>query len=190
MVSPTATRYELTWQFIENTEGIERAKTLAGCFTLLTNVPAEGDDLAMDARRLLQTYKGQYNVESDFAFLKDPLVVNDTFLKKPSRIEVLGMVLIIALMVWRLMERSMRNYIKERGTKLPGWDGRTTDRPTSFIMTTFMKGVKIVIINKQRYLLRQLRIEQLAFLEALGLGPPAFTDPNCCCQPIILKKRC
>ncbi len=30
--------------------------------------------------------------------------------------------------------------------------------------------------------LRQLRTEQLAFLEALGLGPPAFTDPNCCCQ--------
>jgi len=185
---PTTTRYKLTWQLVENTEGIAREKALAGCFALVTNVPAEEGSLAMDARRLLQTYKGQYGVESDFAFLKDPLVVNDIFLKKPARIEVLGMVLIIALMVWRLMERSMRNYVENSGTKLPGWDGRTTDRPTSFMMTTFMKGVKVVIINKRRYLLRQLRTEQLAFLDALGVGPPVFTDPSCCCQPIMPGK--
>jgi transposase len=54
---------------------------------------------AMDAAGLLRTYKGQYGVESDFAFLKDPLIVNDLFLKTPSRIDALGMVLIIALMI-------------------------------------------------------------------------------------------
>ena len=74
----------------------------------------------MDPAALLRTYKGQYGVESDFAFLKDPLIVNDVFLKTPSRIDALGMVLIIALMVWRLMERSMRNYVKNTGKLLPG----------------------------------------------------------------------
>ncbi len=185
---PTTTRYKLTWQLVENTEGIAREKALAGCFALLTNVSAEEGALTMDARKLLQTYKGQYGVESDFAFLKDPLVVNDIFLKKPTRIEVLGMVLIIALMVWRLMERSMRNYIENSGKMLPGWDGRITDRPTSFMMTTFMKCIKIIIIKKRRYLHRQLNPEQLAFLDALGLGPPVFTDPTCCCQPIMSGK--
>ena len=53
----------------------------------------------MSAAALLKTYKGQYGVESDFAFLKDPLVVNDVFFKTPSRIDALGMVLIIALMI-------------------------------------------------------------------------------------------
>jgi transposase len=48
---------------------------------LLSNVPTEGEG-ALDAARLLRTYKGQYGVESDFAFLKDPLVVNDLFLKR------------------------------------------------------------------------------------------------------------
>ena len=32
-------------------------------------------------------------MESDCAFLKDPLIVNDIFLKSPSRIGALGMVL-------------------------------------------------------------------------------------------------
>jgi transposase len=185
---PTTTRYKLSWQLVENTEGIAREKALAGCFVLATNVPAAEGFLAMDVRRLLQTYKGQYGVESDFAFLKDPLVVNDIFLKKPARIEVLGMVLIIALMVWRLMERSMRSYVENSGVSLPGWDGRTTVRPTSFMMTTFMKGIKIIIIGKRRYLHRQLRPDQLAFLNALGLGPPVFTEPSCRCQPIICRK--
>jgi len=45
----------------------------------------------------LKTYKGQYGVESDFAFLKDPLVVNDIFLKTPSRIDALDMVLIMTV---------------------------------------------------------------------------------------------
>lgn len=62
---------------------------------------------ALDAAGLLRTYKGQYGVESDFALLEDPLVVNDLFLKTSSRIDGFGMVLIIALMVWRLTERAM-----------------------------------------------------------------------------------
>lgn len=54
----------------------------------------------------------KYGVESDFAFLKYPLIVNGIFLKKPSRIDALGMVLNIALVIWRLMERSMRACLK------------------------------------------------------------------------------
>lgn len=33
--------------------------------------------------------------------------------------------LIIALMIWRLMERSMRTYVKNTGDLLPGWCSRS-----------------------------------------------------------------
>ncbi|MEI6386823.1 MAG: hypothetical protein WCQ50_09315 [Spirochaetota bacterium] len=104
----------------------------------------------MDAAGLLRTYKGQYGVESDFAFLKDPLVVNDLFLKTPSRIDALGMVLIIALMIWRLMERTMRAYVENSKTRLPGWDNRTTDKPTTFMMTIAMTGIMVAVIGTTR----------------------------------------
>lgn len=103
----THTRYALSWNLAVNTAGVEKERSLAGCFVLLTNVPLHGDG-GLDAARLLQTYKGQYGVEQDFVFLKDPLVVNDLFLKTPSRIDALGMILIIALLIVRLMERRMR----------------------------------------------------------------------------------
>jgi hypothetical protein len=71
--------------------------------------------------------KGKNGVESDFGFLKDPLVFNDLFLKKPSRIEAHGMILIISLVIWRLMERSLRTYVENTGIKLSGWDKKMTD---------------------------------------------------------------
>ena len=74
---------------------VEKEKTIAGCFVLITNVPVDGEK-RMKGSEMLHLYKGQYGVESDFAFLKDPLVVNDLFLKTPGRIDALGMVLIIA----------------------------------------------------------------------------------------------
>jgi transposase len=185
--APTRTRYRLVWDVHEDVDEVARMRELAGCFVLLSNVPTEGEG-AMDGAGLLRTYKGQYGVESDFAFLKDPLIVNDIFLKTPSRIDALGMVLIIALMVWRLMERSMRTYVKNTGTLLPGWAGRTTDKPTSFMMTTVMAGIMVTRIGAHRSLLCPPQEGPMAFLKAMGLDENVFIDPTCQCTPIIPRK--
>jgi transposase len=183
----TTTRYELSWDLAQNPVAIEKEKCLAGCFVLLSNVPIAGPN-GMDGKKLLQTYKGQYCVESDFAFLKDPIVVNDIFLKKPWRIEVLGMVLIIALMVWRLMERSMRVYADNNKTDLPGWCNRRTKKPTSFMMTTALFGIKVAIIGNQRVFLKKPKPRSMEFVTALGLDDSVFLEPNCRCQAIIPLK--
>ncbi|NBK25456.1 MAG: IS1634 family transposase, partial [Spirochaetia bacterium] len=93
---PTNTYYDLAWEVLIREDRLQLLREQAGCFVLLSNVPASGEN-SLDAKALLRTYKGQYGVESDFAFLKDPLVVNDLFLKTPSRIDALGMILVIAL---------------------------------------------------------------------------------------------
>jgi len=185
--APTRTKYRLVWEVCENAAEVARLRELAGCFVLLSNVPIEGDG-AMDGAGLLTIYKGQYGVESDFAFLKDPLIVNDIFLKSPSRIDALGMVLIIALMVWRLMERSMRTYLKNTGTVLPGWAGRATDKPTAFMMTTVMAGIMVARVGNRRYLLCPPGDRPAAFLSAMGLDANAFVDPGCQCTPIMPRK--
>jgi len=185
--TPTRTRYRLEWNINENTAEIARLRELAGCFVLLSNVPTTGEG-SLDGAGLLRTYKGQYGVESDFAFLKDPLIVNDIFLKKPSRIDALGMVLIIALMVWRLMERNMRKYVENTGTQLPGWAGRTTERPTSFMMTTIMRGIMVARIGTNRHLLCPPKDAPAAFIAAMGLDSNVFTDPGFRCTPIIPRK--
>ena len=82
---------------------IEELKEQAGCFVLISNV-GSGEHSAAD---ILRIYKEQYGIEKNFGFLKDPLIVNDLFLKKPERIEALGLILVISLLIWRLVERCL-----------------------------------------------------------------------------------
>lgn len=183
--TPINIRYTLKVELVENIEAIEREKQISGCFVLLTNVLCEGDN-GMDAKTLLLTYKGQYGVESDFAFLKDPLIVNDIFLKKPHRIDALGMVLVIALMVYRLMERTMRTRLKEQKKELIGWENRKTDKPTAFMMTTALVGLMVAFVAGSRILLKPPNARQMDFLNALGLTDRVFIDPFAKCQPNIM----
>ena len=124
--APTVEKYRVAWSIQENQSAVADLIAQAGCFVLLTNVPQ--DDL--DSLGVLRTYKGQYGVESDFAFLKDPLVVNDLFLKTPARIDALGLILVIALLVARLMEIHMRRYLDVHEETVIGLNNIKTRRPT------------------------------------------------------------
>src|SRR5262245_64029934 len=97
-----ALRYGLQVTLHERAEVVARKRQEAGCFVLLTNVPTTGE-MAHRAGEVLRAYKEQHGVEQNFAFLKDPVIVNSLFLKKPERIEALGLVLLIVLVVWRLV---------------------------------------------------------------------------------------
>ena len=197
---PTKIKYEVLREIDEDSAAVERLKAEAGCFALLSNVPkndeeasadesASADEDALTGEELLKVYKGQYGVESGFAFLKDPLVVNDIFLKKPSRIDALGMILVIALLVWRLMERSLRAWVENTGKTLPGLDRKRTSRPTTFMITTMMRGVKILMTKeKRRILVRGPTERQKELLKALGLDQSAYTNRRCRCDPNIRQK--
>jgi len=178
----------LEWEIVLKKEAVEKARTIAGCFILLTNVPETGKD-ALNSKELLRTYKGQYGLESGFAFLKDPLVVNDTFLKKPNRIDALGMILVIALIVWRLMERSLRVYVKNTKELLPGWENRKTDKPTAFMVSVSMFGVIVLRLRDgKRLILKPPRSKQAAYLRALGLNESVYIDPKFSFKPVIPLK--
>ena len=79
-------RHRVVIEVRENKEAIEKLREEAGCFVLLANVPAE----EKSGIAILRTYKEQDGIERNFGFLKDPLVANDVFLKKPRRIEAWG----------------------------------------------------------------------------------------------------
>lgn len=141
--TPKEMRYSLKIASEVNERAFQRATEEAGCFVLITNILAEGTE-SISAAKLLATYKEQHVVEQNFGFLKDPVFVNALFLKSPKRIEALGLVLVLALLIWRLMERTMRLKLAERESTVTGWDDRQTSRPTSFMMTTKFKGIFVL----------------------------------------------
>ena len=84
-------RYGLLATIIEDEKSVSKLRQQAGCFVMLTNVAKDGKD-SYDAKEILSAYKDQYGIEHNFGFLKDPVIVNSIFLKRPERIEVLGLV--------------------------------------------------------------------------------------------------
>ena len=107
---PTSTCYAITFELDLNTGEVDKEKVIAEYFVLLSNVPVlSGTEI--DVKKLLLTHEGQYGLESDLGFLKNPLVVNDIFPKKPHCIDTLGMILRIEFMVHRHMNRTIKKRV-------------------------------------------------------------------------------
>src|SRR5262249_43304866 len=138
-----AWRYRLKATLHERAEVIARKVQETSCFVLLTNVPTQGE-MAHSAGEVLRAYKAQHGVEQNFAFLKAPLIVNSLFLKKRERIEALGLILLLALLLWRLVERTLRVHVETTGDALPGWDKKETQKPTAFMMMTKFAAVMVL----------------------------------------------
>jgi transposase len=172
-----ALRYGLRVTLRERSEVIARKSQETGCFVLLTNVPTQGE-MAHNARAVLQAYKEQHGIAQNYGFLKDPLIVNSLFLKKPERIEALGLVLLLALLLWRLMERTLRVHVETTGNTLPGWDKRETQKPTAFMMMTKFAAVMVIKVGAQRHLAHPLSTVQQQYLLALGVPTTYFTVPQ------------
>jgi hypothetical protein len=91
----------------------------------------------------------------------NPPIVNSLFLKKPERIEALGLVLLLALLLWRLIEKTLRVHVETTETPLKGWDKKATQKPTAFMMMTKFAAVIVIKVGPQRQ-----------------LGPPTVDGPT------------
>lgn len=175
--TPVGYEYQLQLTISPDPEKVEPLRLQAGCFVLICNLSSPQGRANFDARELLRLYKDQDGIERNFSFLKDPVIVNSIFLKKNHRIEVLGLVLLISLLIWRLIEYSMRRYIADTGIAITGWKDKPTTRPTSFMLTTKFLSILVLRVENQRRLARPLRPVQIEYLAALGIDPIAFISP-------------
>ena len=99
-----------------------------------TNTP--GWDIS--DKEMIQRYKGQYHNEHGFSWLKSGAALNPVFLKAPHRIASLGFTYCIGLMVWSLIQRSVRAHLVEKKMVLPYHRGsKGTKITTRFILNCF-----------------------------------------------------
>ena len=97
-----------TISYARNEKAISQSAAMDGIFPLATNT-------SLDARAVLLAYKYQPKLEKRHALLKSGLKVAPIFLKKNDRIEALMFVYFVAQLVCALIERQLRNAMRERG---------------------------------------------------------------------------
>ena len=119
---PDRISWKITGELLEDLEAIQKVKNSVGKFILATNMPDE----QLSNESALTNYKAQgYSVERGFRFLKDPMFFAESmYLKKPSRIMGLMMVMTLSLLVYSLAERELREKLQSENESLPDQKGK------------------------------------------------------------------
>ncbi|MDD1428935.1 IS1634 family transposase, partial [Dolichospermum sp. ST_sed9] len=126
--SPQEICYQISATVSQDESKINTELLSAGRFIIATNV-LDSKELSDDS--MLSEYKAQQSCERGFGFLKDPLFFADSiFLKSPERIESLGMIMGLCLLVYTLAQRQIRNALKESKSTIKNQLGKATNRPT------------------------------------------------------------
>jgi len=167
-------KYTLELSPEENTLYYRQKLRTAGCFVMITNTTKA----KMPASEVLRTYKEQYGVEQNFSFLKEPLIANDTFLKNPSRIDALTLILLISLMIWNLIQRELRRSKEAHNNQLKNLNKRPTQRPTGYLFMSQLSGTKIIKQGNLRVIPRDgIKPQGILYLKALGFDVSIYTSP-------------
>ncbi len=142
-----------------NREKIEDEEKKSGRFILATNVLETASSAAnsehnesevrnLSPSEILTGYKGQQSCESGFKFLKDPLFFADSvFLKYPSRIEAMAMLMGLSLLIYTIGQRQLRANLKQNNSGVKNQLGKLTDKPTLRWIFQCFQGIHVVIFN-------------------------------------------
>jgi transposase len=136
-----ATEWQLQARVRPDTERLQQAKKYHACFVLGSNIAAE----QLSNAEIIAGYKAQAQAEGGFRFLKDPLFfVSSLFVKKPSRIQGLLMVMTLALLVYSVAQRRLRQALARQNETLPNQINQPTNRPTLRWVFQMLEGIERV----------------------------------------------
>jgi transposase len=163
-----AIEWQIQAQVRPDAEAIRHCQQHKGCFVLGTNI--EADDLS--DQEVIAAYKAQSHVEGGFRFLKDPLFfVSSLFVKKPSRIQGLLMVMTLALLVYSVAQRRLRQALARQKESLPNQINQPTQRPTLRWVFQLLDGihrVRVIVQDQVHDLIEGLNEVQIKILRLFG----------------------
>lgn len=149
-------------------EAIRLRKQHKSCFVLGTTIAAED----LSDQEVITAYKAQSQVEGGFRFLKDPLFfVSSLFVKKPTRIQGLLMVMTLALLVYSVAQRRLRQALVRQNESLPNQIKQPTQRPTLRWVFQLLEGihrVRVIVQDQVHDLIEGLNEVQIKILRLFG----------------------
>ena len=142
---PEIKKYQIHYELQENQTKITAAKERKGRFILGTN---QLDNATLPDTDILEEYKAQSGTESGFKFIKDDAFqVDSIFLKTPSRITALMMIMTLCLMVYGVSQYDLRLALKKAEKTLPNQKRKPTQTPSMKWIYYLFSGVHELTVN-------------------------------------------
>jgi transposase len=110
----------------------------------------DSEETGLSAALMLSTYKEQQDVERGFGFVKsDEFHLDNLYLKTPSRIDALMMVMTLTLIVYNTSEYLMREEMRKQAVTVPNQKRKETARPTLRWVFQLMQGIHTLNSNSR-----------------------------------------
>jgi transposase len=163
-----ATQWQIQAQVRPDAERVGDAKQRQACCVLGSNIARE----QLNDAEVIAGYKGQAQAEGGFRFLKDPLFfVSSLFVKKPCRIQALLMVMTVALLVYSVAQRRLRQALARQSGTIPNQINHPTNRPTLRWVFQVLEGierVRLMVDGQVRDLITGLNAVKIKLLRLFG----------------------
>ena len=168
---------EASYRLLVEVTALAHAEADKGWAVLATTVPTEA---CADAE-ILQAYQAQNTtVESGLRWSKNPAVIAPVWLEKPERIAALGMLTVLGLLGYSIIQRQVRLYLRTHDQQLPGNKGLTAT-PTAAVVLALFAQVALVPLWVDEQEVAQLSGVQPSHLlvcDALNLDSSWYEAPS------------
>ena len=168
---------EAGYGFMVEVDALPNAEGDKGWTVLATTVRAEkGTDT-----EILEAYQEQNTtVEPGFRWIKNPAAIAPVWLENPERIAALAMLTVVGLLVYSIIQRQVRLYLRAHDQQLPGNKGLTAT-PTAAVVLALFAHVALIQLGIDDQQIEQLygvQPHHLLLCDALGLNHSWYEAPS------------
>jgi len=168
---------EAGYRLVVEVEALVHPEEDNGWTVLATTVSTE---VCTDTE-LLQAYQEQNTpVEPGFRWIKNPAAIAPVWLEQPERIAALAMLTVVGLLVYSIIQRQVRLYLRTHEQQLPGHKGLTAI-PTAAVLLALFGQVALVQLSIDKHEVVQIAGVQphhLLICDALGVDHSWYAAPS------------
>jgi transposase len=163
-----APQVEVRYRLAVHTEALVPTEDAHGWTVLATTVPPE---VCADIE-ILRAYQEQNTtVEPGFRWIKNPAAISPVWLEKPERIAALAMLTVVGLLVYAVIQRQVRRYLRDHDRHIPGNKGPTA-MPTAAVVFALFTPVMLVhfaVATTPRFQVHGVQDYHLIICDAVGI---------------------
>ena len=167
---------EAGYRLVGEGEALAKPGEDNGWTVLATTVSAEGGT----GVEILQAYQDQNTTgEPGFRWIKNPAAIAPVWLEKPERIAALAMLTVLGLLVYSVIQRQVRLYLRMHAQQLPGNKGLTATPTAAVVLALFAQValVRLWIDEQEVVQLSGVQPQHRLVCDALGLDSSWYAVP-------------
>jgi transposase len=154
-----------------NKDVFEKKLEMGSTFVLITSIL---DNEELSDAKILSEYKQQNSIEQAFKFLKNPVYLGQTLLNRKNRVEAMGYVFILVLMIACYLQYRVRKSLEDKNEYVLDPGNKKNYRPSTKRIFEILENVVVLITPYGRFFPSNTNPRIFKMIEWAGFDPEIY----------------